>query len=98
MMQIHNVNHLLSVADLPSDKKPRDLTMDEFEKICLTYKMMCDNNPKIKAYISPEIANILLENQPMMMLNSQGEESEADLLQSETPKVVFKEETDRFYI
>ena len=67
--------------------------MDDFEKICIVYKKMCDEDPKIKAYISPEVAPILLENQTMGMLEAC---EENELLES--PKVGFREETDRFYL
>ena len=98
LLQSRNVDHLLSVAEIEPTLQPLNLTMDDFEKICLTFKLMCDKDPKIRHFTSPEIAPMLLENQPMELLqfgDKSGEEDGEE--EEEIPRVVFREQTDNFF-
>lgn len=80
------------MADIDRKRLPFTLTMDELERICLTYKLMCDRDPKIKNFISPEIQPLLLENQTFEHLKFRDESGD------EIPQVVFREENkDNFF-
>ena len=50
-LRLKLTDQLFAMTDLDRSLQPKNLTMDDWEKICFAHKQLCEDNPSIRNFV-----------------------------------------------